>query len=223
MDRKIAIAYCVLVATTTIFALAAVIWFGPGSNLQGISGVRDNFDSVWGLFAAPVILTLLGLFGSFSLTSTLFYARPEQLSPDTQRGLERVKYVDRHLFIGMGILILFVQMLRILSTAGFPIPIEFETRTIFFVFGAILASGGNMIPKIPFFSGWWQFDRAIYTKVVRFSGWVLTIAGISFCMLAVFGQIENIRTSVAVILGSGLGLMIIYVLSQVLMTAKKPA
>ncbi len=223
VDRRIATAYCVLVATTTIFALVAVVWFGSGSNLQGVPGIGDNFDSVWSLFAAPVILTLLGLFGSFSLTSTLFYARPEKLSPDAQRGLERVKNTDRRLLIGIGILVLFVQLLRILSTAGFSIPIEFGARTIFFVSGAILASGGNVIPKIPFFSGWWQIDRAIYTTVVRFSGWVLTIAGIAICVLAVFGKIENIQTSVAIIMGSGFGLVIIYALSKALMMAKKPA
>lgn len=223
MDRKIATAYCALVTITTISAFVAVVWFGPGSSLETVPGFRGLYDSVWSLFTAPALLTLTGLFGTFSLTSTRIYARPDELSSDAQRGLDRHRNAERHLLIGFGILVAFVQLLVILSTAGFVVPFESGARTFFFVFGALFANAGNTIPKIPFFSRWWQFDRAIYTKVVRFSGWALTIAGISICLLAVFAPIDSVRPSVAMILGSAVGSTIIYALLQVLLTAKKPA
>jgi uncharacterized membrane protein len=93
-------------------------------------------------------------------------------------------------------------LLAILSTAGLNLAFEFGVRTTFFAFGALFASAGNMIPKIPFFSRWWQINRAVYTRASRFSGWALTIAGISICLLAVFAPLESFRRSVTVVLGS---------------------
>ena len=90
-----------------------------------------------------------------------------------------------------------------------------------FVIGALFARAGNMIPKIPFFSRWWQIDRVIYSKVVRFSGWAFSIAGISVCLLAVFAPVANIRTSVATVFGSALGLLVVNALLQVFVVAKK--
>lgn len=171
MDRKTAVAYSVLVATTTLCALIAVVWFGPTSSLESVPGIFGRSGSVWILFAMPVLLTVIGLFGAFSLTSTrIFWTRLDELGPDAQRGLERYRNAERRLFIGMGILIACVQLLVILRTAGPAVPFEFGARTTFFVFGALFACVGNRIPKVPFFSRWWQIDRSIYTRVGRFSG-----------------------------------------------------
>ena len=224
MDRRTAGAYGVLVVITIIFASIAVVWFGPTSGLQGNPAFFGQSESVWTLFAVPVLLTALGLFGALSLTSTrIFWTRLDELTPDAQRGLEQYRNTERRLFIGLGIIIAFVQLLVILSTAGFGVPFEIETRTAFFVFGALFASAGNMTPKVPFFSRWWQINRAAYTKVSRFAGWSLMIGGVLVCLLAVFAPIESLSTSDSIVIGSAAGLTIGNALLHALIAAKKHA
>lgn len=223
MDRKTALPYSLLVAITTISASIAVFWFGPNSSLGSVPGFIGPSESVWFLFAAPVLLTVLGLVGAVGLASTrMVYAPLDELSPDAQQALERHRNAERRLLIGVGIVVAFVQLLVILNTAGFSVPFEFGTRMSLFVVAALFALAGNMIPKIPFFSRWWQIDRAIYTKVVRFTGWVFAIAGISVCLLAVFAPLENIRTSVRIVAASAAVLVIVNVLFQTFVAARKP-
>jgi hypothetical protein len=222
MDRKIAVAYSLLAAITTISASIAVVWFGPNSNLGSVPGFIGHSESVWILFAAPILLTVIGLVGAVGLASTrIVYVPLDELSPDAQRALERHRNAERRLLIGVGIVVSFLQLLVILNTAGFAVPFELGTRISLFIVGALFARAGNMIPKIPFFSRWWQIDRAIYTKVVRFTGWAFSIAGISVCLLAVFAPIENIRTSVSIVVGSAVGLLIVNALLQASKAAKK--
>lgn len=170
----------------------------------------------------PVMLSIIGLAGAIGLASTrLVYAPLHELGPDAQQGLENHRGAERRLLIGVGILAAFMQLLVILNTAGIAIPLEFGARTILFAFGALFASAGNMIPKIPFFSRWWQIDRATYTKVIRFSGWVIAIAGVLVCVVAVFASIGEFRTYGKFVLGSAVGLLTVNGLLQALMAARK--
>lgn len=222
MDRKIAVAYSLLAAITTISASIAVVWFGPNSSLGSVPGFIGRSESVWILFAAPVLLTVIGLVGAVGLASTrIVYVPLDDLSPDAQRALERHRNAERRLLIGVGIVVAFLQLLVILNTAGFAVPFEFGTRMSLFIVGALFARAGNMIPKIPFFSRWWQIDRAIYTKVIRFTGWAFLIAGISVCLLAVFAPIENIRPSVSIVVRSAVGLLIVNAFWHALKAARK--
>ncbi len=221
MDRKISVAYTLLIAITTILASIAAFLFGPNNSLESVPVIFERSARVWFLFTIPVLLAVIGLAGAVGLTSTrIVYAPLDELSPDAQQGLERHRNAERRLLIGVGILVAFVQLLVILNTAGFAFPFEFGARMTFFVFGALFASAGNMIPKIPFFSRWWQIDRAIYARLVRFSGWGIATAGISVCLLAVFAPVENIRTSVKIVLSSMAGLLIVNALLQTLMAAR---
>ena len=224
MDRRTAAAYGVLIVTTIVLASIAVVWFGPTSSLHGNPAFFGQSESVWTLFAVPILLTGLGLFGALGLASTrIFWTRLDELTPDAQRGLEQYRNTERRLFIGLGIIIAVVQLLVILSTAGYGVPFEIETRTALFVFGALLACVGNMTPKVPFFSRWWQINRAVYTKVSRFSGWSLMIGGVFVCLLTVFAPIESLTTSVSVVIGSMTGLVIGNALLHTLIAAKKQA
>lgn len=221
---KITVAYSLLAAITTISASIAVVWFGPSSSLGSVPGFIGRSESVWILFAVPVLLTVIGLVGAVGLASTrIVYVPLDQLSPDAQRALERHRNAERRLLIGMGIVVAFLQLLVILNTAGFTVPFEFGTRMSLFIVGALFARAGNMIPKIPFFSRWWQIDRAIYTKIVRFTGWAFSIAGIAICLLAVFAPLGYVRTSVKIVLGSAAGLVIGNALMHALIAAKKRA
>ena len=223
VDRRIASAFCVLVAITTTAAVLALVWFGSSGNLEATPGVPGRYDSVWGLFAAPALLVLTGLFGALSLTSTRVYARPDELSPDARRSLEKHRTAERRLLIGFGILVAFIQLLVVLSTAGLDLPLELGVRTTFFVFGALFAGAGNMIPKIPFFSRWWQINRTVYTSVSRFTGFALTIAGMSICLIAVIAPLESFRESVAIVLGSAVGSILANALFRAYTTGRKAA
>ena len=103
MDRKTALPYSLLVAITTISASIAVAWFGPGSSLGSVTGFIGPSESVWFLFAAPALLTVVGLIGAVGLASTrIVYAPLDELGSDSQRALEtgarhleRVRAADR--------------------------------------------------------------------------------------------------------------------------------
>jgi hypothetical protein len=80
-----------------------------------------------------------------------------------------------------------------------------------------------MTPKVPFFNRWWQIDRAVYTKVSRFAGWALMAGGVLACLLAVFAPIEKLSTSVFVVIGSAVGLMVGNALMHAFIVAMKRA
>lgn len=224
MDRQITVIFGVLVSITMILAAIAVLWFGASADLQGIPGLFGPFLRVRSLFAVPVLLTFIGLVGAFSQTSTrIFWTRLDELTPDAQRGLQRYLKTERRIFIGVGIVFTIAQLLVILSMAGLVIPLEFGARTIFFVYGALCACAGNVTPKVPFFNRWWQINRAAYTKVSRFAGWALMGGGVSACLLAVFAPIESLSTSVSIVIGSAVGLMVGNALLHALIAVKKRA
>lgn len=199
-----------------------VVLIGPGGKL-GWASVLGRFDSVWSLFAAPGLLAVLGLFGAASLASPWIYARPDELSADAQRALEQHKNAERCLLIGVGLLVVLVQILAMLSAQGFSISIEHGSRAILFVLGVLFANAGNMIPKVPFFSRWWQISRNVYTKVIRFSGSVMAFTGILVCLLALFARLENVRTYLALIVSLMMATLAVYALVQALIANRKDA
>jgi len=218
LDRKTAVTYCLLVAMATISALVAVVWFGSNGGLESVTGVGGRPRSVWRLFAIPAVLTAIGLGSAFAWSR----ARADDMGPDARLALEQYRNTERRFVIGAGLVIVFIQLLVILRTAGVAIPYELGYRASFVVFGALWAAVGNMIPKIPFFGLWWPLDRATYTKVSRFSGWAVTISGVVVCLLALFAPLRSVTLSVGLVGASVTGAVIINGLFETLVARKKP-
>ena len=149
MDRKLVVAFTVLVALTTAFAVGAILWFGPDAQLANVPGVSEDraleSPSVWILFAVPAGLAILGAVAAVILP----WPKLDCLSEDGQRGLDLYRNAGRVFFIGVGVLFSSLQALAILRTGGIAVPLEFDLRAFYFGFGVLLAYAGNFTPKMP--------------------------------------------------------------------------
>jgi hypothetical protein len=194
MDRKLVTAFTVLVAVSTAFAVGAVLWFGPEAQLANVPGIGAHdavrSPSIWVLFTAPPVLAILGAVAAF------FIPRPklDGLSDDAQRGLDLYRNAGRVFFIGVGALLVGLQALAILRTAGIALPLEFDLRAFYFGFGVLLAYAGNFTPKLPALPDRW-LGASGFAKAHRFAGWVFTLGGILICFAALTAPAETIPTT----------------------------
>jgi hypothetical protein len=209
MDRKLVVAFTVLVAVTTAFAIGSIVWFGPDAHLANIPGVSADralkSPSVWILFAVPAGLAILGALAAVLLP----WPKLEYLSEDAQRGLGLYRNAGRVFFIGVGALFACLQAFAILRTAGIALPPEFDLRAFYFGFGVLLAYAGNFTPKMPALPDRW-LGASGFVKAYRFAGWVFTIGGILMCFAAVVVPAEEIPKTTQKLIYAAVGLPIHY-------------
>ena len=205
MDRKLVVAFTVLVAITTAFAVAAILWFGPDAQLANVPGTSEDralkSPSVWILFAVPASLAVLGALAAVLLP------RPKLdcLSADAQRGLGLYRSAGRVFFIGVGVLFAGLQALAILRTGGISLPLELDLRAFYFGFGALLAYAGNFTPKMPALPDKW-LGASGFAKAYRFAGWVFMLGGILLCFTALIVPIERIQATTQQLIYATVGL-----------------
>ena len=194
MDRKLVVAFSVLVAVTTACAVAAVLWFGPDAQLANVPGISEDRalrqPSVWILFTVPAGLAVLGALAAAFLP----WPKLDCSSEDARRGLELYRSAGRVFFIGVGVLVAGVQALAIVRTSGIALPPELDLRAFYFGFGALLAYAGNFTPKMPALPDKW-LGASGFAKAYRFAGWVFMLGGILMCLTALIVPIEQIQAT----------------------------
>jgi hypothetical protein len=223
MDRRTAAAFGLLSGITTIVAVGAILSFGPNSSLPETPdfGMTGDALSVWTLLLAPTLLVLVGSLSAFGLKWHL-RAWPQSEAPgsDAQRALNRYTSGLRLFLIGCGGLITFVQALAVVRTAGVDLPSEFDIRAFYFIFGLLLASVGNITPRIPPVPDKWYSGPAV-AKFYRFTGWIFTIGGILFCLSAVLAPIERVRPVTQLVIYAILGLPLLYIFLQAMVGSRQ--
>jgi hypothetical protein len=205
MDRKLMVAFAVLVALTTACALAAVLWFGPDAQLTNVPGISEDKalrqPSVWILFAVPVGLAALGALAA----ALLPWPKLDCLSEDAERGLDIYRSAGRVFFIGVGVLVGGLQALAIVRTSGVALPLELDLRAFYFGFGVLLAYAGNFTPKMPALPDKW-LGAAGFAKAYRFAGWVFMLGGILVCFTALTVPSERIQATTQQLIYAMVGL-----------------
>jgi hypothetical protein len=194
MDRKLVVAFTVLVAITTACAVAAILWFGPDAQLSNVPGISQDrahkSASVWILFTVPAGLAVLGALGAIFLP----WPKLDCLGEDAQRGLGLYRSAGRVFFIGVGALFAGLQALAILRTGGIALPLELDLRAFYFGFGLLVAYAGNFTPKMPTLHDKW-LGASGFAKAYRFAGWVFMLGGILLCFTALIVPIERIQAT----------------------------
>jgi hypothetical protein len=208
MDRKLVVAFTVLVALTTAFAVGAVLWFGPDAQLANVPGVGEDralrSPSVWILFTVPAGLAILGIVAA----AILPWPKLDFVSEDGKRGLDLYRNAGRVFFIGVGVLVSGLQALAMLRTGGIAIPLEFDLRAFYFGFGALLAYAGNFTPKMPALPDRW-LGAAGFAKSCRFAGWVFAIGGILLCFTSLIVPIDQIQATTQKLIYAIVGLPVL--------------
>ena len=208
MDRKLVVAFTVLVALTTAFAVGAILWFGPDAQLANVPGVSEDraleSPSVWILFAVPAGLAILGAVAAVILP----WPKLDCLSEDGQRGLDLYRNAGRVFFIGVGVLFSSLQALAILRTGGIAVPLEFDLRAFYFGFGVLLAYAGNFTPKMPALPDRW-LGASGFAKSYRFAGWVFAIGGILMCFTSLIVPIDQIQATTQKLIYATVGLPVL--------------
>lgn len=208
MDRKLVVAFTILVALTTACAVAAVSWFGPDALLANVPGISEDRalrqPSVWILFAVPASLTLLGALSAAFLPML----KLDGLGEDAERGLALYRKAGRVFFVGVGVLVAALQALAIVRTSGVALPLELDLRAFYFGFGALLAYAGNFTPKMPTLPDRW-LGASGFAKAYRFAGWVFMLGGILLCFTALAVPIERIQATTQQLIYAIVGLPVL--------------
>jgi hypothetical protein len=208
MDRKLVVAFTVLVALTTSFAVGAILWFGPDAQLANVPGVSEDralrSPSVWILFTVPPGLAILGALAAVFLP----WPKLDGLSEDAERGLDLYRNARRVFFIGVGVLVSSLQALAILRTGGIAIPLEFDLRAFYFGFGVLLAYAGNFTPKMPALQDRW-LGASGFAKSYRFAGWVFAIGGVLTCFTALTVPIDQMQATTQKLIYAIVGLPVL--------------
>lgn len=208
MDRKLLVAFAVLIALTTAFAVGAILWFGPDAELANAPGISEDralqSPSVWILFAVPAGLAVLGVVAA----AILPWPKLACLSEDARRGLDLYRSAGRIFFIGVGVLVSSLQALAILRTGGIAVPLEFDLRAFYFGFGALLAYAGNFTPKMPALPDRW-LGASGFAKSYRFAGWVFAIGGILMCFTSLIVSVDQIQATTQQLIYAIVGLPVL--------------